>query len=158
MSSNKLSEGMDAPDFCLKNQDEEETCLKSYQGNWVVVYFYPKDNTPGCSIEAQAFTRQETEFQKLNTQILGISKDTCKSHRSFREKKELTITLLSDTETKVNQLFGVWQLKKFMGREFMGTVRSTFIINPKGKIVKIWEKVKVKGHIDEVLTTVKALQ
>ena len=153
----KLNEGDIAPDFCLKNQDEEDICLKDFLGRNVVLYFYPKDNTPGCSMEAMTFTRYKEEFEKINTTIVGVSKDSCDSHRKFIENKNLNITLISDENKEIQEKYGVWRLKKFMGREFMGTVRSTFLIDNKGKIIKIWDKVKVKGHVEEVLETIKHL-
>jgi peroxiredoxin Q/BCP len=153
----KLSEGDMAPDFCLKNQDEEPVCLKDYKGKNVVLYFYPKDNTPGCSLEAMKFTRYKDEFEKYNTTILGVSKDSCLSHKKFIKNKNLNITLISDPEKEIQDKYGVWRLKKFMGREFMGTIRSTYLIDNNGKIVKIWDKVKVKGHVEEVLKEVKNL-
>ena len=146
-----------APDFCLKNQDEEEACLKDFKGKNIVLYFYPKDNTPGCSIEAMTFTKYKDEFEKNNTTIIGVSKDSCESHRKFIKNKNLNITLISDTDKKIQEIYGVWRLKKFMGKEFMGTVRSTFLIDSQGIIRKIWDKVKVKGHVEEVLEEVKNL-
>jgi len=153
-----LKENDIAPDFCLKNQDEEEVCLKDFKGNNVVLYFYPKDNTPGCSLEAMTFTKYKDDFEKNNATIIGISKDSCESHRKFIKNKNLNITLISDTDKKIQEIYGVWRLKKFMGKEFMGTVRSTFLIDSKGIIRKIWDKVKVKGHVEEVLEEVKNLK
>ena len=153
----KLNESDIAPDFCLKNQDEEDICLKDFLGRNVVLYFYPKDNTPGCSMEAMTFTRYKEEFEKHNTTIVGVSKDSCDSHRKFIENKNLNITLISDEDKEIQEKYGVWRLKKFMGKEFMGTVRTTFLIDNKGKIIKIWDKVKVKGHVEEVLEKVKQL-
>jgi len=149
--------GDKAPDFCLKDQDDEEICLKDFKGKNVILYFYPKDNTPGCSLEAMTFTRFKDEFEKHNTTIIGVSKDSCESHRKFIKNKNLNITLISDSDTKIQKKYGVWRLKKFMGKEFMGTVRSTFLIDSEGKIRKMWDKVKVKGHVEEVLETVKKL-
>ncbi len=146
-----LKEGDSAPDFALKDADEKEVSLKDFKGKWVVLYFYPKDNTPGCTIEALDFTALKKDFDKKNAVILGVSKDSCKAHQKFIDGKKLTITLLSDDDTKVNQKYGVWLLKKFMGREYMGTHRSTFLINPKGKIEKIWHGVSPDGHAKEVL-------
>ena len=123
----------------------------------MVLYFYPKDNTPGCSIEAMTFTRYKDDFENNNTTIIGVSKDSCESHRKFIKNKNLNITLISDEDKDIQEKYGVWRLKKFMGREFMGTVRSTFLIDSKGKIRKIWDKVKVKGHVEEVLDEVKKL-
>ncbi|MBN2066802.1 MAG: thioredoxin-dependent thiol peroxidase [Candidatus Thermoplasmatota archaeon] len=149
--------GDKAPDFCLKDQDEEEICLKDFKGKNVVLYFYPKDNTPGCSLEAMTFTRFKDDFEKHNTTIIGVSKDSCESHKKFIKNKNLNITLISDSDIKIQKVYGVWRLKKFMGKEFMGTVRSTFLINSTGKISRIWDNVKVKGHVEEVLEAVKEL-
>ena len=153
----KLNENDIAPDFCLKNQDGKNVCLEDYQGKNVVLYFYPKDNTPGCSLEAMAFTKYKDEFEKHNTTIIGVSKDSCDSHKKFIKNKNLNITLISDIEKEIQKKYGVWRLKKFMGKEFIGTVRSTFLIDTNGKIKKIWDKVKVKGHVEEVLEEVKKI-
>ncbi len=155
MSNETLSVGDNAPDFCLQNQDEEQICLKEYRGKNVILYFYPKDNTPGCSLEAMTFTQYKDEFQQYNTIILGISKDNCQSHQKFIEKKDLNITLISDPEKEIHKKYGVWRLKKFMGREFMGTIRSTFFIDTEGVIQKIWDNVRVKDHVENVLEEVK---
>lgn len=153
-----LNVGDTVPDFCLPNQDEEEICLRDIKGKWIVLYFYPKDNTPGCTTEACDFTAALPDFEGLNAVILGVSPDSPKKHRNFIEKKDLKITLLSDEEKELCQMFGVWQLKKNYGREYMGVVRSTFIIDPDGKIAAKWEKVKVKGHVDEVKAKLEELQ
>ncbi len=136
--------------FTLPNQHGEPVSLSDFQGKWVIVYFYPKDNTPGCTIEGQDFSRLKDEFAKKNAVILCISPDSEKSHCNFIEKKNLTITLLSDPDKVVAKQFGVWGMKKFMGREFMGIIRSTFLLKD-GEIVKKWSPVKVKGHAEEVL-------
>ncbi len=145
-----LQIGDQAPAFCLPNQDEEEVCLRDLQGSWIVLYFYPKDNTPGCTTEACEFTAAMPDFSGLGATILGVSPDSPKKHRSFIEKKALGITLLSDEEKEACEAYGVWQLKKFMGREYMGVVRSTFIIDPDGNVAAAWEKVRVKGHVEAV--------
>ncbi len=151
----KLKVGDKAPLFCLPNQDEEDVCLEDFKGKWIVLYFYPKDNTSGCTKEAIGFTEKKKEFEALNAIILGVSPDSPKSHRNFIQKKELTITLLSDQEHKVLETYGAWQLKKMYGREYMGVVRSTFLIDPEGKIAHIWPKVKVTGHVEDVLSKLK---
>src|SRR4030067_231499 len=151
MDKSHLKVGQLAPDFCLPNQNEESVCLKDSRGKWVVLYFYPRDNTPGCTIEAMDFTKLKSKFENLNAVILGVSKDNCNSHQKFIAGKKLTITLLSDPEAEVQKKYGVWRPKKFMGREFLGTVGSTFLINPEGKIAKIWDAVKAKGHAQDVL-------
>jgi len=153
-----LSEGKEAPDFCLPDQDKREVCLSNFRGKWVVLYFYPKDNTSGCTREAQGFTEKLEEFEKLGAVILGISPDSPKSHRNFREKKNLRVTLLSDQEHRVLETYGAWQLKKMYGREYYGVMRSTHLIDPEGRIARIWPKVKVKGHVEEVLNTLKELR
>jgi len=153
-----LAIGDDAVEFCLPNQDEEEVCLRDIKGSWIVLYFYPKDNTPGCTTEACAFTEAMPEFTDMGAMILGVSPDSPKKHRSFIEKKDLKITLLADEEKELAQAMGVWQLKKFMGREYMGIVRSTFIIDPDGKIAAVWNKVRVKGHVDAVREELSRLQ
>ena len=153
-----LSEGKEAPDFCLPDQDEREVCLRNFRGKWVVLYFYPKDNTSGCTREAQDFTEKLEEFEKLGAVILGISPDSPKSHRNFREKKNLRVTLLSDQEHRVLETYGAWQLKKMYGREYYGVMRSTHLIDPEGRIARIRPKVKVKGHVEEVLNTLKELR
>ncbi|WP_295422056.1 thioredoxin-dependent thiol peroxidase [Sulfurovum sp.] len=153
-----LNVGDAVPDFCLPNQDEEEICLRDIKGRWIVLYFYPKDNTPGCTTEACDFTAALPDFEGLSAVVLGVSPDSSKKHRNFIEKKDLKITLLADEEKSLCQTFGVWQLKKNYGREYMGVVRSTFIIDPDGKIAAKWEKVRVKGHVDEVKSKLEALQ
>jgi len=157
MTDDLLSAGTAAPEFCLQDAYEKETCLKDFTVKWVVLYFYPKDNTPGCSLEAMDFSTMKDEFEKENAVILGVSKDSCKSHQDFIDKKRLTIRLLSDTDAEVQKKYKIWKPKKFMGREFLGTVRSTFLIDPQGKISKTWLDVKVKGHAEEVLSEVKKL-
>ncbi len=150
--------GDKAPEFCLPNQDEEEVCLRDVLGKWIVLYFYPKDNTPGCTTEAKDFSAHIKEFESLNAAVMGVSPDSPERHRKFIEKYDLKITLLSDEEKEVCKMYGVWQLKKFMGKEYMGVVRSTFIIDPDGKIAAKWEKVRVKGHVDEVKKKLEELQ
>jgi len=153
-----LEVGDAVPDFCLPNQDEEEICFRDIKGKWIVLYFYPKDNTPGCTTQACNFTQAEPDFSKLDAIILGVSPDSPEKHRKFIEKKNLGITLLADEEKELCNLFGVWQLKKFMGKEYMGVVRSTFIINPEGKIAALWTKVRVKEHVAKVQEKLKDLQ
>jgi peroxiredoxin Q/BCP len=145
-----LNIGDKAPPFCLPNQDEEEVCLRDLQGGWIVLYFYPKDNTSGCTTEACDFTEALPDFTGLGATVLGVSPDSTQKHRNFIEKKELGITLLSDEDKEVLASYGMWQLKKNYGREYMGVVRSTFLIDPDGKIAEAWEKVRVKGHVEAV--------
>ncbi len=139
-----LEVGQTAPSFCAPNQDDIEICSRDLTGKWIVLYFYPKDLTPGCTNQACDFTAAEAEFDDLDAIILGVSPDDTAKHRKFIEKKELTITLLSDEDKKMCEDYKVWQLKKFMGKEYMGVVRTTFIINPEGKIAAIWDKVNVR--------------
>lgn len=146
-----VKEGNKAPAFSLKDNTEKIHKLSDYKGKWVVLYFYPKDNTPGCTLEAMDFSALKDKFKKKKAVILGVSKDSCESHQKFIDKKRLTITLLSDPDHKVQEKYGVWRPKKFMGREFLGTVRSTFLIDPNGKIQKIWDNVRTKGHAQAVL-------
>ncbi len=153
----KLEIGDKAPEFCLKNQNDEDICLENFKGKWIVLYFYPKDNTSGCTKEAIGFTERKEDFEKLNAVILGVSPDSTKSHRNFIEKKELKITLLSDPEHNVLETYGAWQLKKMYGREYYGVVRSTYLISPDGKIAYIWTKVKVAGHVNAVYEKLKEL-
>ena len=153
-----LEVGTQVEDFCLPNQDEEEICLRDIKGKWIVLYFYPKDNTPGCTTEACDFTAAVPDFDGLDAIILGVSPDSPEKHRKFIEKKELGITLLADEEKELCNLFGIWQLKKFMGKEYMGVVRSTFIIDPDGKIAANWTKVRVKEHVDAVKAKLQELQ
>ncbi|MEA2111304.1 MAG: thioredoxin-dependent thiol peroxidase [Campylobacterota bacterium] len=150
--------GKKAPDFCLPNQDDVEICLRDLKGKWIVLYFYPKDNTPGCTTEACEFTEAEADFSDLDAIILGVSADSTKKHRNFIEKKELTITLLSDEDTQMMQEYGVWQLKKNYGREYMGIIRTTLLIDPDGNIAEMWEKVRVKEHVAKVQSRLAELQ
>jgi len=129
--------------------------LKDSIGKYVVLYFYPKDDTPGCTIETNDFNKLLTKFKKLNCDVFGVSKDDLKSHNKFKEKYKIKFDLLADDDIKIIKSYKVWAKKKFMGREFMGVIRSTFLIDPKGKIVKIWSNVKVKDHAKEVLDTLK---
>jgi len=139
-----LQIGDNAPGFCLPDQDDKETCLADYKGKWVVLYFYPKDNTSGCTIEAIDFTAVKKDLEAKNTVILGVSRDPAKSHQNFIAKQQLTITLLSDPDHKVIEAYGAWQLKKMYGKESYGIVRSSFLINPGGKIAFAWPKVNAK--------------
>lgn len=153
-----LEQGSKAPEFCLPNQDEVEICLRDLKGKWVVLYFYPKDNTPGCTTEACDFTAAFPDFTALDAVILGVSPDSVKKHQNFIEKQKLGITLLSDEEKEVATTYGVWRMKKNYGREYMGIVRTTFLINPKGEIAKIWNNVRVKEHVQKVKEELQKLQ
>ncbi len=147
-----------APEFCLPNQDDIEICFRDLKGKWIVLYFYPRDNTPGCTTEACEFTEAAPDFSELDAIILGVSADSTKKHRNFIEKKELGITLLSDEDTSMMQEYGVWQLKKNYGKEYMGIVRTTLIINPDGVVKGLFEKVRVKEHVAKVQTELQRLQ
>jgi peroxiredoxin Q/BCP len=142
--------GQKAPAFSLADQDGNTHALKDYKGKKVLLYFYPKDDTPGCTTEACNFRDGYKEFQKMGLVILGVSKDSVKSHKKFAEKFTLPFALLSDESTEVSQAYGVWGLKKFMGREHMGITRSSFLIDEEGKIAKIYETVKPADHAMEV--------
>ncbi|RLA72734.1 MAG: peroxiredoxin [Epsilonproteobacteria bacterium] len=147
-----------APPFCLPNQDDIEICLRDVLGKWIVLYFYPKDNTSGCTTEACEFTEAAPDFADLDAIILGVSADSTKKHRNFIEKKELGITLLSDESTDMMQEYGVWQLKKNYGKEYMGIVRTTLIINPDGVVKAVFAKVRVKEHVAKVQAELERLK
>jgi thioredoxin-dependent peroxiredoxin len=146
-----------APDFSVSNQGGETLKLSDFAGQWLVLYFYPKDNTPSCTTEAIDFTRLVPQFQELNAVILGVSPDSEKSHCRFIEKHNLTIQLLSDPDHQLAAAYQVWGLKKFMGKEYMGIIRSTFLIDTNGNIAYIWSNVKVKAHAEAVLKKLKEL-
>lgn len=146
-----------APDFTLPDQDNNLHSLTQYKGQWVVVYFYPKDDTPGCTTEACSFRDDFTELKANNIQVLGISKDSVKSHKKFADKFQLNFPLLSDPDKTVIQAYDSWGKKKFMGREFEGTLRNTYLINPKGVLVKIFERVTPKNHAKEIVTTISQI-
>lgn len=150
--------GTRAPDFTLPDQDEKKHTLSGYQGKWILVYFYPKDDTPGCTKEACAIRDADPDFSKLKTVVLGISADSVKSHKKFEEKYGLTFPLLADEDKKVIKKYGVWGKKKFMGREYMGIKRTSFLIAPDGKIAKVYENVKPDAHASEVLADLKELR
>lgn len=153
-----LKIGDKAPDFKLLDQNEKEHTLKDYKGEWLLIYFYPKDDTPGCTKEACGIRDNFSTFTKEGIQVLGVSKDSTAKHKKFEEKYELPFTLLADTETEMCQAYGVWGQKKFMGREYMGINRMSFIISPDGKIAKIYEKVKPAEHAVEILNDIKELK
>jgi peroxiredoxin Q/BCP len=147
-----LSAGTVAPDFTLSDENETPRRLSDYRGRPVVLYFYPKDDTPGCTTEACSFRDDYGVYQQAGVTILGVSPDTPKKHTKFKEKYHLPFTLLADTDHQVCELYGVWGRKKFMGREYDGVFRTTFVIGPEGKIVKVFENVKPEGHSAEVLS------
>jgi len=158
MAKQELKIGSEAPEFSLKNQEEKEVSLKDFKGKWVVLYFYPKDNTPGCTIEAVDFTKYGKDFGRLNAVVLGVSPDSCQSHTKFIKAKSLTVSLLSDPDHKMLETYGVWQMKQFMGKSFMGVVRTTYLINPEGRLAFIWNGVKADGHAEAVKEKLKELQ
>jgi thioredoxin-dependent peroxiredoxin len=147
-----LEVGSKAPLFRLQNQNGDTVNLSDFIGKKVVLFFYPKDDTPGCTREAIGFSEQKTFFDKKNIVVLGISKDSVKSHVKFCDKYNLSVCLLSDPEIEVNKNYGVWKEKSLYGKSYFGTDRSTFIIDESGKIEKIWLKVKVSVHIEDVIS------
>ena len=149
--------GTKAPEFSLPDQDGKIHTLADYRGRYVLLYFYPKDDTPGCTKEACALRDADPDFSKLDAVVLGVSADSVKSHKKFAEKYELKFPLLADEDKKVVHAYGVWGLKKFMGREYEGIFRSSFLIDPNGKIAKVYEKVKPELYAAEVLEDLKAL-
>jgi len=152
-----LQEGQAAPDFSVKNDRGETVRLSDYRGKNVVLYFYPKDNTSGCTKEACGFRDLQAEFEKVNSVILGVSPDSVKSHQNFKSKYELPFTLLSDDNKEVVQLYDVWKEKSMYGKKYMGVERTTFVIDQEGKLRKIFPKVKVPQHPEAVLEAVKEL-
>jgi peroxiredoxin Q/BCP len=149
---------MKAPEFCLPNQDETEICLRDLSGKWVILYFYPKDNTPGCSTEACDFTENLEWFEDEDAIILGVSPDSPKKHRDFIEKKDLKITLLADEDKTVMKEYGAWGMKKNYGKEYEGVIRSTFIISPNGELVGEFRNVRAKGHVERIKKEFKKLK
>ena len=152
-----LRVGDTIPSFCLPDAENTQVCMPDAAAKLTVLYFYPKDNTSGCTLEAKEFSAQYPEFQKLGISVYGISQDSTKSHEKFIAKQELTIPLLSDPDHLAIDGFGVWIQKKLYGREYMGVDRSTFVIDGSGKILAAWNKVKAKGHAADVLAAVREL-
>ena len=151
-----LAEGKKAPSFKLKDQDGKLISLESLKGSNVVLYFYPKDDTPGCTIEACNFRDEFPKFKKIDAVILGVSPDSVESHKKFAAKFKLPFSLLSDEKKEVCEKYGVWQEKSMYGKRYMGVVRTTFVIDETGKIKKIFPKVKIEGHNEEVMAVLKA--
>lgn len=147
----KLKVGDVAPDFVLPDQNGKEHKLSNYKGKWVLIYFYPKDNTPGWTKEACQIRDKFDDFENLKAKVFGISVDSVKSHDSFAQKYKLPFAILADEEKKVVSLYDVWGVKNFMGRVYMGLNRTSFLVDPKGKIAKIYQKVKPDIHAQEVL-------
>jgi len=156
-TDNKLPEvGQPAPDFTLPSTDDKEVRLSDFKGKQaVVLYFYPRDDTPGCTAEACSFRDLRGLFHEHGAEILGVSTDTVKSHKKFQQKYHLTFPLLADADHAVADQYGVWQQKKFMGREYMGMARTTFVIDANGTIKAVFPNVKVEGHADKVLEALK---
>lgn len=149
--------GTKAPSWKALDQNGEIRASKDYLGKWVILYFYPKDDTPGCTIEACSFRDGFADFKKAGIEVIGVSVDSEKKHKKFVEKYSLPFTLLVDEDKKIVEAYGVWGEKKFMGRTYMGTSRVSYLINPEGKIAKVYEKVKPNEHANEVLRDVKEL-
>lgn len=147
-----------APEFCLPNQDGVEVCLRDLKGRWTVLYFYPKDSTPGCTTEACDFSAALPEFDNRSATVIGVSPDSVASHEKFVAKQNLAVTLLSDTQKTVCEAYGVWQEKMMCGRKYMGVVRTTYLIAPDGTVAHRWDKVKVKGHAEAVAKKLQELQ
>ena len=152
-----VNEGDLAPKFTLPRDGGGDVTLKDLRGKIVVLYFYPKDDTSGCTTEAIDFTARLRDFGKAGAEVLGVSPDSVKKHDKFKDKHDLGVTLLADEEKKVVESYGVWVEKSMYGRKYMGVERSTFLIDGKGRVARVWRKVKVKGHVDEVLDSVREL-
>jgi peroxiredoxin Q/BCP len=153
-----LKKGDTAPDFSLPDGNGKSVSLNDFKGKNLVIYFYPKDDTPGCTKEACDFRDNLARLKKSGAAVIGVSRDTVKSHAKFASKYDLPFPLLSDEEGEMLKAYGVWQKKSFMGKTFMGIVRTTFLADGKGAIRKVWEKVKVEGHVDEVLDAIRELK
>lgn len=149
--------GSPAPDFTLPRDGGQSVTLSSFRPGKVVLYFYPKDDTPGCTLEAQDFTARAADFAAAGTTVIGISKDSVKAHDKFCKKHGLSVILASDEEGQTCEDYGVWAEKSMYGKTYMGITRATFLIDAEGKIAQVWPKVSVKGHADEVLAAAKAL-
>ncbi|MEM1431071.1 MAG: thioredoxin-dependent thiol peroxidase [Pseudomonadota bacterium] len=152
-----IEQGSPAPDFTLPRDGGGEVTLSALKGKPVIVYFYPKDDTSGCTKEAVSFTENLGDFEAAGATVLGVSKDSVKKHDKFREKHDLKVTLLSDDESDVCERYGVWVEKSMYGKTYMGIERSTFLIDGGGTVREVWRKVKVPGHVEKVLDAVKAL-
>lgn len=151
----KLKQGDTAPIFTAKDQDGNDISLESMRGKRVILYFYPKDNTPGCTAQACSLRDGKRELEEMGFKIIGVSPDSEKSHQKFIEKHNLNFTLLSDSDHKIAESYGVWGLKKFMGREYMGMIRTTFVIDADGKIEKVFDKVDTKRHLEQIADSYK---
>ena len=153
-----LSSGQQAPDFTLSDQNNITHTLSDYNGSWVFLYFYPKDDTPGCTTEACSVRDNLNRLKSLGIEVLGVSTDSVKSHKKFETKYSLNFPLLADINKEVVTAYEVYGPKKFMGKEYEGILRTSFLISPEGKIAKVYEKVKPEGHVEEVISDFKNLQ
>jgi len=154
-SMTELSVGATAPDFTLPGDGGTQIRLSDYRGQFIVLYFYPRDNTPGCTTEAKEFTAIKSELDALNAVVIGMSKDSVAKHDKFIAKHDLDVRLAADEDGDALEAYGAWQEKKNYGKTYMGIVRSTFLIDPDGKILQIWPKVRVKGHVDAVMQALR---
>jgi peroxiredoxin Q/BCP len=154
--------GVQAPEFCLESSKGgvkgDKVCLSGLRGRWVVVYFYPKDNTPGCTVEAIDFTKSIGDLEKLGATVVGVSRDTVESHCKFGERHKLAVLLLSDPDHAAHEAYGAWRPKTIFGKEVLGAIRCTFLVDPDGKIAHVWPNVSVFGHIEEVKETLEKLK
>ena len=157
VSSNIAKEGSKAPEFKLLSDQDEFVDLDSFKGKFIVLYFYPKDDTPGCTTESKDFSNAIGSFHTLNAEIVGVSKDSVASHKKFKQKHELKLSLLSDESCEMIESYGAWVEKNMYGKKYMGIDRSTFLIDKQGVLIKIWRKVKVKGHVNDVLETLQSI-
>ena len=156
--ANQLAIGSEAPEFSLQDQYGQDQLLSAYRGRWVVLYFYPKDDTPGCTAEACAFRDLKSDLRKQGAAVLGISPDDVASHATFRDKYSLNFPLLVDADHKVAEKFGAWREKNMYGKKSMGIQRSTFLIDADGKIARVWKRVRVDGHDQQVLEALQELE
>jgi peroxiredoxin Q/BCP len=144
--------------FDLESDEGGRVSLRDFAGKWLVVYFYPRDNTPGCTREAQDFTKAAARLKKLGAEVVGVSKDSVKSHCGFKEKIGIKFPLLSDPDLVAHKAFGAWGTKVMYGKKVEGTIRSTFLVSPDGKLVRSWSSVKVDGHVDKVIAALEEAQ
>jgi peroxiredoxin Q/BCP len=156
--SSRVGEGAAAPRFELDGDEGGKASLKDYAGKWLVLYFYPRDNTPGCTREAQDFTKAVARLKKLGAEVVGVSKDSVKSHCGFKEKIGIGFRLLSDPDLAVHRAYGAWGKKVMYGKEVEGVIRSTFVVAPDGKVARSWGGVKVDGHVDKVIAALEELR
>lgn len=152
-----LRPGSIAPDFTLLDQDGKPHTLSGYRGKWVLIYFYPKDDTPGCTKQACSVRDAKTDFQKMKTVVLGISADTVQSHKKFAQKHQLSFPLLADVDKKAIRAYGAWGKKKFMGREYEGILRISYLVDPLGKIARSYERVRPAEQAEEVLGDLESI-